>query len=202
MAQKNYTYQFSGVQQAYLEQQVPGSGSRSDSVPVLLQTITWDETYKGDLDAAMASAGWSYSYEGTAPAAKTIAQIQSASLASDASAILVASGWVDVVSRDLTSLGGSTVAVQATAIGSPSVGVGQARVIVNGTGIPADTVIGAAAYDIQISSLSTTAFNAPTAVPSADPAVTYTFKIQMRATGILGQVVPCAGTRITLVEYK
>lgn len=201
MAQTAYTYKNEGVTDAYLAQQCGGSGTAAPAVPVQYQTITWESANKGDVDAAMAAKGYEFAYTGTAPAAKTILQVQTAALAADASSIPVASEWVDVVSQTLSSMGDSSVGVQVTAIGGPSLSVGQVRVVVNGTGIPADTVVGAAAYDIQISALSTTSFNAQAALPAADPAVAYTFKVQMRATG-LGAIVPRAGTRITLVEYK
>lgn len=202
MAQKNYTYKWSGVTSTYLGQQVPGEGSVASSVPIVLQTITWDETYKEDLDAAMDSKGWIYVYEGTAPAAKAVMQIVPAFLLADASSIAVASGWADVLSANLTTLGGTSVGAQVSAVGNPDVGVGQARLLVNG-GAYSNSVRGATAYDIPISAQGIAAFHVPTPIADTSPnATTYTFKLQMQATGALATIVPRAGTGFTLVEYK
>lgn len=202
MAQKSYTYKSAGVTLAYLAQQVPGQGSVAAVVPAAFQTITWDETYKADLDAAMATKGFEYAYEGLAPAAKSIMQIVPKFLAADASSIPVASGWTDVLSETLTTLGGTSVGAQVTAVASPSVGVGQARLLVSG-GAYSNTVRGATAYDIPISAQGCAAFHVPTPIADTSPdATVYTFKLQMQATGINGSVVPRAGSGFTLVENR
>lgn len=201
MAQKTYTYQRKGVSLATLEQHVPGTGSVSDLVPAAFQTITWDETYKADLDWAMSQQGMIYAYEGIAPPAKSVMQIVPSFLAVDASAIAVAVGWTDVLSATLTTLGGTSAGAQITAVANPSVGVGQARLIVNG-GAYSNEVRGATAYDIPLSAQGCAAFHVPTSLAASPNETTYTFKLQMQATGILGSVVPRAGTTFTLVEYR
>lgn len=202
MAQKNYTYQRTGVDLATLQQQVPGDGSASALVPTAFQTITWDETYKDDLDWAMGQQGMLYAYEGSAPPAKSVMQIVPKFLAADASSILVASGWTDVLSDTLTTLGGTSVGAQVTAVGDPSVGVGQVRLVVSG-GAYSNTVRGATAYDIPISAQGCVAFHVATPIAYTSPTeTTYTFKLQMQATGILGSIVPRAGTGFTLVENR
>jgi hypothetical protein len=202
MAQKDYTYENQGVTAAYLAQQVPGTGTVSPAVPARLQTITWDETYKDDLDYAMASAGWVFAYEGVSPPALTIAQIQPTFLAADASLILVASGWVDVLTKTITTIGGTSIGSQITALGAPAIGVGQARLVVDG-GSYSNQVMGAAAYDIPLTSQGGVAFHIPTPIPDTSPNLTtYTFKLQMQATGILGTLTPRKGTGLTLLEYR
>lgn len=207
MAQKTYVYQFDGVTQAYLDQQVPGTGSVSDSVPPRYQEVTWDETYKGDLDAAMGSSGWRYLYEGAAPAAKTIAQIQTSVLASDGSAIGTADGWVSVLTKTLTTQGASAVGVQCTSVADISGVTGQAtaRVIVNGGSFPADTIVGApGGYDIAgDGGHGSLGFNAPRAIADTSPTnTTYTFELQLSVTGIGSSLTPRAGSVMTLVEYR
>lgn len=202
MAQKNYTYKRLGVTTASLSQEVPGSGSAGALVPTGYQTITWDESYKSDLDFAMAAQGFEYAYEGTSPPAKSIMQIVPKFLAADASSIPVAAGWTDVLTETLTTLGGTSVGAQVTAVASPSVGVGQARLLVSG-GAYSNTVRGAAAYDIPITSQGIAAFHVPTPIADTSPnETTYTFKLQMQASGILGTIVPRAGTGFTLVENR
>lgn len=202
MAQKNYTYKRLGVTTSSLSQEVPGTGSAGALVPTGYQTITWDETYKDDLDAAMVTKGFEYAYEGEAPPAKSVMQIVPKFLAADASSIPVANGWTDVLSETLTTLGDTSVGAQVTAVASPSVGVGQARLLVSG-GAYSNTVRGATAYDIPISAQGCAAFHVPTPIADTSPdATTYTFKLQMQATGILGSVVPRAGTGFTLVENR
>jgi len=201
MAQKNYTYKDEGVSAAYLAQQMPGSGSVAPAVPMRLQTITWDETYKDDLDYAMASKGWAYAYEGTAPAAKTIVQSIPAFLVADASSIATADSWVTVKSQALVSKGGTAVGVLAIAVGNTGSGQAQARVRVSG-GAYSNTVVGADQYDIHNSSYGAAGFNVP--VPLADTSpndTTYTFELQMSVTGI-GAVVPRAGSGMSLVEHR
>lgn len=202
MAQKNYTYKAAGVTAAYLAQQIPGSGSVADAVPAAFQTITWDETYKDDLDFAMASKGYEYAYEGASPPAKAIMQIVPSFLAADASSIAVASGWVDVKTATLTTLGGTSVGAQVTAVGAPTLGVGQARLVVDG-GQYSNAVRGATAYDIPVSAQGCAAFHIPTPINDTSPnETTYTFKLQMQATGALSAVVPRAGSGFTLVENR
>lgn len=202
MAQRNYTYKTAGVTAAYLAQQVPGTGTVALLVPIAFQTITWDETYKADLDAAMMAKGAEFAYEGTAPPAKAVMQIVPSFLAADASSIAVAAGWTDVLSASITTLGDTSVGAQVTAVADPSIGVAQVRLIVNG-GAYSNAVIGATAYDIPINSQGCIAFHVPTPIAGTSPTVTeYTFKLQMQATGTLGSVVPRAGSGITLVEYR
>lgn len=201
-----HTYRQQGVTDDYLSTMlVPGNtGTVSDVVPIVFQTIDLepDDSDLDDLTAAMEAKGWVYFAAGPAPAAKTIAQIVPQMLSSDAASIPVASGWVDVLSGNVTTLGNSTVGVQATAIGTVGVGAAQVRLRVNG-GAFSNQVIGASHYDMPILSASTIAFNIPRPIADTSPTqTTYTFTLQMQATGILGTVVPKAGTAMTLVEYK
>jgi hypothetical protein len=201
MAQKNYTYKDEGVAASFLAK-VPGSGSALPAVPIRLQTITWDETYKDDLDFAMASAGWVYAYEGTAPAAKTIVQSIPAFLDADASSIATADGWVTVKSQALVSKGGSTVGVLAIAVGNTALGQARARIRVSG-GAYSNTVVGSPEYEFLSSAYGAIGFNVP--VPLADTSpndTTYTFELQMSVTGIGATVVPRAGSGMSLVEHR
>jgi hypothetical protein len=204
MAQKNYTYRYDGITAAWLAQQVPGTGTLSPAVPAHLQTITWDEQYKDDLDAAAAAKGWTYVYEGTAPAAKTIVQSIPAFLTQDASSIATADGWVTVKSQALISRGGTSVGVLAIAIGNTS-GVGaqaQARIRVSG-GAYSNTVVGAAQYDIHNSTYGAAGFNVPVPLADTSPSdTTYTFELQMSVTGLGATVVPRAGSGMSLVEHR
>lgn len=201
MAQKNYTYKHEGVSAAFLAQ-VPGSGSAAAAVPTRFQTITWDETFKADLDFEMGQAGWTYAYEGQAPPAKAVMQIVPKFLTADGSQIEVASGWTDVLSETLTTLGGTNVGAQVTVVANPDVGVGQARLLVSG-GAYSNTVRGATAYDIPVSAQGCVAFHVPTPIADTSPdATVYTFTLQMQATGVLGTVVPRAGSGFTLVENR
>jgi hypothetical protein len=201
MAQKNYTYK-QGVSTAYIAQLVPGSGSVSAPVPIVLQTVTWDETYKGDLDFAMASAGWTYAYEGTAPAAKTIAQLVPAFLAVDGSSIADEDSWVTVKSQELTSKGGTAVGVVVTAIGNTDLGQASARVRVTG-GAYSNTVVGAMQYDIPASSYGESGFNVPVPLVDTSPNDTvYTFELQYSVVGIGSTVVPRKGSGMSLVEHR
>ena len=199
---KNYTYKRIGVTNEFLTS-VPGTGGPAGLlVPTGFQTIPWDENYKADLDWSMLTQGFIYAYEGIAPPAKSVMQIVTKFLAADASSIPVANGWTDVLTETLTTLGGTSVGAQVTAVASPSVGVGQARLLVSG-GAYSNTVRGATAYDIPISGQGCVAFHVPTPIADTSPdATTYTFKLQMQATGILGSVVPRAGTGFTLVENR
>jgi hypothetical protein len=200
-----HTFRQQGVTDQYLGNQVPAAFkcTAGQAVPIVFQPVTIDdEDGLPDLIGAMESAGWTYDHEGDPTVAKTIAQIVPNALVSDASSIPVASGWVDVLSSTLTTLGNSSVGVQVSAVGNPSVGVGQARVIVNG-GDFTDMVVGATAYDIPTSSQGVASFNAPRTIPDTSPTpTTYTFKLQMQATGGGGAVVPRAGTVMSLIEYR
>jgi hypothetical protein len=201
MAQKNYTYKWQGVSAAFLAQ-VPGSGSGAASVPIVLQTITWDETYKDDLDFAMASAGWVYAYEGTAPAAKTIAQLVPAFLAADGASIADEDGWTTAKSGTLTSKGNTAVGVVVTAIGNTNLGQASVRVRVSG-GAYSNTVVGAVQYDIPPTSYGEAGFNIP--VPLADTSpndTTYTFDLQYSVVGAGSTVVPRKGSGMSLVEHR
>lgn len=202
MAQRHYTYKESGVPGSYISQQVPGTGSVLEAVPIRLQTIVWDETYKADLDAAMSSAGWSYLYEGDAPGAKTIAQSVTGYLAADAASIATADGWVNVKSVSLTSQGGSVAASFVVAIGNTGSGQGQARVLVNG-GSYSNQVVGAAQYDIHNSNYGATGFNIPVPLADTSPTdTTYTFTLQFSVTGVGATIIPRAGSGISLAEYR
>lgn len=204
MALTEYTYKRLGVTLAYLQGVVPGDGgSVSDQTPPSFLGLIWDSAYKEDLDVAMSDAGWGYLWEGPPPPAKTIIQTQTAALAADASSIGVASGWQDIgLSRTLTTRGGSTVTVQLTAIGSPTLAAAQVRVLVSG-GAYSDTVVGAPAYAIDTPPLSTTSAGFPVAIADTSPnETTYTFRVQMQAPGALNAVVPKAHTRISLAEHR
>ncbi len=200
-----HTYRQIGVSADYLATQISSAytATPQQAVPITYQSIDLsDDVALDDLTAAMNYVGWEYDHAGVAVVAKTIAQIIPSALVSDASSIPVASGWVDVLTGSISTPGGSSVGVQVTAVANPSVGVAQVRVIVNG-GSFSNTVIGATAYDIPISSQATIGFNAPTSIPDTSPTnTTYTFKLQMQATGVLGSVVPRAGTVMSLIEYR
>lgn len=201
-AQTAYTYRETGVTAAYLGQQMPGTGTVASAVPIRYQTITWDSDYKDDLDAAMASAGWTFAFQGSAPAAKTIAQIQSAVLLADGSAVVPADGWVTKLSRTLTTRGGSNMGVQVTAVGNTGgSGVGAARILANG-GSFSNTVIGADQYDLHDANWGFAAFHHPLALPDTSPTETeYTLALQFSVTGVGSSLVPRKGCVVTLVEY-
>lgn len=203
MAQVEYTYKRQGVTQAYLDGVMPGTGTVGDQVPAAYLSVTWEDTYKTDLDSVMEGQGWAYLWQGPPPAAKTVIQTQTAALAGDASSIGVASGWQDIgLSPTLATRGGSTVTVQLTAIGSPTLAPGQVRVLVSG-GAYSDTVVGAAAYAIQATALATTSASFPVPIADTSPdETTYTFRVQMQAPGALNAIVPKAYSRISLAEHK
>src|SRR5262245_623133 len=205
MAQLPYVYVDQGIALAQLQQVVPGAGSVAPASPIRLATITWDSMYKDDLDAAMLSFGWSYLYQGTAPTGVALAQIVPASLAADGSSIGVGSGWSDVTGLNcaVTTRGGSSVGLQATLLASKAVGTAQARVLLNGGAFPANTVVGAAAYEIPGGAEGALAFQPPrTLLPATGSDTTYTFKVQMRSVGALSSITPLAFCAMTAIEYR
>lgn len=134
---------------------------------------------------------------------KVIAQFVTSELVADASAIEVASGWVDVLSAVATSRGGSSVCVQGTAVGSPTVGDAQVRLRING-GSFSNLVIGATYYELSaLLTHAVASFTVPLEIPDTSPDATeYTFTLQMQAQGIIGTVTPRLGTVLTVVEYR
>lgn len=202
MAQLAYTYVDQGVTLAQVSQQVPGTGAVAPAVPIRLQTVTWDSTYKDDLDAMMAGLGWSYLYQGTAPTAKVIAQIEATALGADAASIAAAAGWVTVLTQTIVTRGGSDVDVRATAVGDTVGGTAQARVLLNG-GDFTDSIVGAVQYDLRDSSYGASATRYLSAIPDTSPTeTTYTFELQFAVTGGASTVVPRKGTELTLVELR
>lgn len=203
MAQRDYTYIRSGASQGYIASQVPGTGTVYAAVPPVYQRITWDETYKADLDYAMSQQGWTYAYEGQPSVAKTIAQIQSTVRTVDASAIVPADGWVTVDTRTLATRGGSAMGVQITAVGNTNgSSIAQARILING-GAYTNTVIGADQYDLHDADWGHAAFHHPVALADTSPAeTTYTVSMQLSVTGIGSTVTARKGCVITLVEYR
>jgi hypothetical protein len=200
-----HTYRMQGVSDEYLATQIasPTTAEVSEALPIIYQSVDLsDDASLDDLTAGMNWQGWVYAFPGTPPLAKTILQMISEGLSSDASQIGVGDGWVDVVTCDLTTFGGSSVGVQATAVGSVGVGPGQARVKVDG-GAFSDLVIGATYYELGVLTRATVSFHFPRPLADTSPSqTTYTFKLQMQATGVLGTVTPRVGTFMTLVEAK
>lgn len=199
-----YTYVREGITLTYLSTLVPGGGGSVDSQrPWAYQSVTWDDAFKDDLDEAMATRGWSFGWAGAAPPAKTIAEVVASFLAADAPDINTADGWTDVATASVSTFGGSSLGVQVTAICTGSVGVPQARLIIDG-GAYTNQQIGADQYDFAGgSSRQPTAFHVPTALADTSPTLTtYTVKLQIQSQGVSGTATPRKGTGITLIEHR
>ena len=173
--------------------------------PSIMDAALSDDAAAEDLDGILAADHcWILQdVDPVAGAAKTRVQSVAAVLAADASAIATASGWTDVLSIDLTTKGGTTAGVLVAAIASSGIlGEGQARLIVNG-GAFSNVVLGATYHALAMTttkSRDTAAFHVPVSIPSTS-GTTYTFTLQMQATGLLNSMTPRKGCALTCAEH-
>lgn len=202
MATKTYRFVHEGLTASEMTELTGASVTVEMAHPPTYQDVTVEESAFEDLVLAAASKGFTYlETDPPDPAAKTILRSNADQLAADASAVPVASGWIDVVSTTIATKGASSLAIQGTAIGNITLGAAQARVIIDGGSFSAQ-VLGADSYDLAGISQANTGFNTPCPIPSTGNYTTYTIKMQFRAVGVLASVTPRKGTIIAAFEHK
>lgn len=137
--------------------------------------------------------------------AHVIVGLRSSALAANVSAV-EADGWKALHSDTYTTVGGTSLSVQWSAV-ADVVGGGKARVVLSGGSYGAGAQVGPACSFDALAGASVAAF-APAAMPiTADPGTTYTIAIQVQAAAG-GSVTVAAsssptvnGARLALVEY-